>query len=51
MHALLRADPRADDGRVADAGDVRQHPLDVFREDVEPSGVTIISFLRPRMYS
>ena len=35
VHAFLRADPRADHGCVADTGRPDQHPLDVFREDVE----------------
>ena len=35
VHPLLRADPRADHGCITDAGRPQQHPLDVFRKDVE----------------
>ena len=55
MACTRSADPpgdrRADDRGLAHAGLFVEHPLDVLGKDVQPSGVTIISFLRPRMWS
>ena len=49
VDALFRSDRHADHRRIAHAGDHVEHALDVLGNTFSPSGVTIISFLRPRM--
>ena len=43
------SDRGADDRGFTDARLLVERPLHVLGKDVQPSGVTIISFLRPRM--
>ena len=49
VHALLGSRPRAHHGDVAHACEAGNDALHVLGEDVQPSGVTIISFFRPLM--